>query len=366
MKNKRKRVLVGMSGGVDSSVTAALLKKRGYEVIGITFQMLPKESEKVSACCNLNSISDAKRVCSKLNVPHYVLNIRDTFKEHVINNFVNEYMTGHTPNPCVECNRHIKFDVLQEKANELNADFIATGHYCKITSNPTRTKFFLKKAKDHKKDQSYFLYMMQNDQLKKTLFPLGNYLKTEIRKMALDFNLINAKKKESQDICFIAHGNYKDFIEKQFEKKGIGQGTIVNTEGHIIGTHNGIYNYTIGQRRGLKISNKVPLYVLKINASNNTITVGEKDELASSIIYVKKITLVNNEQLNTNKYYQVKTRYQMTPFMSKVIYQDKSKIVLASNTPQKFLTPGQSCVIYDLETIIGGGIISLKDDAFTT
>ena len=191
---RKKRVVLGMSGGVDSSVAAALLKKRGYDVIGITMQLLPKESEKRSACCNIDSISDAKRVANKLNIPHYTINIRESFKENVIDLFIKDYMMGLTPNPCVECNRTIKFDELKKVGKNLNADYIATGHYCKITKHPHKNKFYLKKAKDLRKDQSYFLYMLNEKQLKETLFPLGGFTKPEIREMAHTFKLINADK----------------------------------------------------------------------------------------------------------------------------------------------------------------------------
>ena len=357
MKEK-KRVLVGMSGGVDSSVTAALLKKRGYDVIGITFQLLPKESEKLSACCNLNSITDAKRVANKLKIPHYTINIRDNFKHHVIDYFINEYMLGHTPNPCVECNRHIKFDELLKTAKDLNADYVATGHYCKITKNSTKNKYFLKKGKDPRKDQSYFLYMLESDVLKRTFFPLGNYHKSEIREMAINMGLINANKKESQDICFITNGNYKEFIEQQLEKQAKSTGDIVDSNNTILGSHTGIYNYTIGQRKGLNISSNAPLYVIKIDSKKNKIIVGHKDELASSTIKVNKFTLINKGDLLKNKSYDIKTRYQMTPFKAKVIEQNETDIILKSNSPQQFISPGQSCVLYKKDTIIGGGIIT--------
>tara|TARA_Y100000591_G_C21753093_1_gene655878 strand:+ start:74 stop:1150 length:1077 start_codon:yes stop_codon:yes gene_type:complete len=356
MKQK-KRVLVGMSGGIDSSVTAALLKKRGYDVIGITMQLVPKETEKQSACCNLGAINDAKRVASKLNIPHYTINIRDDFKHYVIDNFVNEYLLGHTPNPCVECNRYIKFDALEEKCKELNADFIATGHYCKITSNPDKSRFFLKKAKDEKKDQSYFLYMLSQKQLKRTLFPLGNYLKSEIRELAHSFQLINANKKESQDICFVTNGNYKEFIETMIDKQAIKPGHIVDSKGIILGSHTGIYNYTIGQRKGLNISHPVPLYVIKLNAKENEVIVGTKDELATTIFSITTYSIVNPDKIKLNKRYSVKVRYQMIPFECVLLSIDKNEIKLQATTPLKFITPGQSCVIYDNDTVMGGGII---------
>tara|TARA_Y100001970_G_scaffold48106_1_gene60919 strand:- start:14961 stop:16037 length:1077 start_codon:yes stop_codon:yes gene_type:complete len=355
---KKKRVLVGMSGGIDSSVTAALLQKRGYDVIGITMQLVPKETEKQSACCNLGAINDAKRVASKLNIPHYTINIRDEFKHHVIDYFVNEYLLGHTPNPCVECNRYIKFDALEEKCKELNADYIATGHYCKITSNANKSRFYLKKAKDEKKDQSYFLYMLSQKQLSRTLFPLGNYLKSEIRDIAHSFNLINANKKESQDICFVTNGNYKSFIEDRIDKQTIKEGNIVDSSGKLLGKHTGIYNYTIGQRRGLNISHVAPLYVIKLNSKNNEVIVGTKDELATNTFTINAYSLVNPEQIQINKLYSVKIRYKMIPFQCKLLSINNDEIIVEATTPLKFITPGQSCVIYDKDIVIGGGIIT--------
>jgi tRNA-specific 2-thiouridylase len=351
----KKRVLLGMSGGVDSSVSAALLKQQGYDVIGITLQLLPKEKEQISACCNLDSISDAKRVASHLGIPHYTVSIRDSFKHHVIDYFVNEYMIGRTPNPCVECNRFIKFDALQQKAKELGADFVATGHY--VIREESNHKYYLKKAADPKKDQSYFLYMISGDQLSKTLFPLGGYLKTEIRKMAEDMGLINAKKSDSQDICFVSKGSYASFIE---EHTGVAPkpGDILNKDGEVVGEHSGIYNYTIGQKRGLNLKLPYPLYVIAMNAKENTLTVGNIDDLHTSEIDLHTVTFTHQDDTILNTSLDIKTRYQMIPFKGEVVHINEDRAKIKAHMPQSCITPGQSCVLYDGDRIVGGGIIS--------
>ncbi|RAP31746.1 tRNA 2-thiouridine(34) synthase MnmA [Candidatus Marinamargulisbacteria bacterium SCGC AG-343-D04] len=353
---RKKRVLVGMSGGIDSSVCAAILKKRGYDVIGITMQLLPKEMEKESKCCNSNAITDAKRVAQQLNIPHYTINIRDDFKHHVIDYFVNEYLLGHTPNPCVECNRYIKFDALDQKAKELDADYVATGHYCKITHSPKKDRFFLKKAKDIKKDQTYFMYMLTQYQLSRTLFPLSDYTKPEIRAIAESLQLINAKKKESQDICFVTMGNYKEFIEEQLTSPQK-EGNIVTNSGEILGKHHGLYNYTVGQRKGLNISYEHPLYVLKINAQKNEIVVGKESDLQQHSFEVNEYHLINKSIFNEKKEYSIKVRYRMIPFKATIKLESETKMTIHSHSPLKFITTGQSCVIYDNENVIGGGII---------
>ncbi|RAP33846.1 tRNA 2-thiouridine(34) synthase MnmA [Candidatus Marinamargulisbacteria bacterium SCGC AG-410-N11] len=358
---RKKRVIVGMSGGVDSSVTAALLKKRGYDVIGITMQLLQKDSEKLSACCNLSSINDAKRVAHALKIPHYTINCRSNFQQKVIDYFINDYLLGYTPNPCVECNRYIKFDELYSKMKDLDADYVATGHYCKITSNPNKTRFFLKKAKDHSKDQSYFLYMMQSSQLKSILFPLGNYLKSEIRKMAQDLKFVNANKQDSQEICFVTKGSYRQFIEDNVSANQLRAGHITDINGKILGQHDGIHRFTIGQRRGIPIQSNVPYYVIKINAKTNTVIVGQKGDLHQSSVKLHTFTLVNHDESIIGKTFNIKSRYQMVPFKATVLDYQDNQVILKSHTPQQFVTPGQSGVLYQNDRVVGGGIIEFNE-----
>lgn len=358
MSKRKKRVIVGMSGGVDSSVTALLLKKRGYDVIGITMQLLPKEEEKQSACCNLNAVNDAKRVAGAFKIPHYTINLRDTFQKNVMDHFVSQYANGMTPNPCVECNRHIKFTELHHKAMELGADYIATGHYCQKTYSPGNRTFYLKKGKDPFKDQSYFLYMLNSDILKQTLFPLGPYLKSEIRKIAEENNLVNAKKADSQEICFVTKDTYKDFIRARLEDPTKLAGNIIDIAGNILGRHNGIFNYTIGQRKGLGISSAEPLYVIKIRSSDNTVIVGGKGELKTKQVALKGFSLVNPAETILNRSFDLKMRYQMTPVTASVAsFEDDHSVTLAMTVPQDFVAPGQSGVLYDGDRVVGGGTI---------
>lgn len=359
MSKRKKRVLLGMSGGVDSSVAAYLLKKQGYDVIGITMQLLPKDDEKVSNCCNLGAIGDAKRVAAKLNIPHYTINSRDVFKEKVIDHFTQNYLAGYTPNPCVECNRHIKFDEMERKAKDMGADYIATGHYVKRTRSPKTGKYFLRCANDQGKDQSYFLYMMPQAQLAKTLFPLGRYEKDEIREIARALDLINADKPDSQEICFVPK-SYKDYIKKNVDAADIKGGDIVNMEGAVLGKHDGVYQYTIGQRKGLSLGTHEPMYVIKIDGVKNQVVVGNKDILKRNELSLLQFTLINPDFEILGKTVEIKVRYQMAMINAVVTSHDGARATLELKTPHSFIASGQSCVLYKGDLVLGGGIIEGK------
>ncbi|MBL6722595.1 MAG: tRNA 2-thiouridine(34) synthase MnmA [Candidatus Margulisbacteria bacterium] len=352
----KKRVIVGMSGGVDSSVTAAILKQRGYDVIGITMQLLPFEEQKQSACCNLGAVSDARRVCETLGIPHYVINSRDTFKQHVIDPFIKSYTQGQTPNPCVECNRFIKFDELIKRADILDAHYIATGHYCKITKSRNSNQFYIKAANDEGKDQSYFLYMINQATLQRLLFPLGRYTKAEIREKAESLGLLNANRPDSQEICFVSQKSYRSFVESRLSSDQLKPGPIMHIDGRRLGQHTGIHNFTIGQRKGLNISFPTPLYVHRIDENSNTVFVGEKDALKQHQISLHTFSSVSGEPIK-NEVVDVKLRYLMKPIRAKVNQTSHESAILTLHSSHSFITPGQSCVIYKGDRILGGGII---------
>ena len=271
-----KVVVVAMSGGVDSSVAAALLKEEGYQVIGVTMQIWPSDDpagikERSGGCCGIGAIFDAQRVAQTLGIPHYVVNFREIFAQTVIADFCQEYRRGRTPNPCIRCNQHVKFGALLQRAKELGANFLATGHYAQIEQ--VNERYVLRKGIDSTKDQSYALYTMTQDELKRTLMPLGNLTKQMVRQLAQGFNLSVAEKAESQDICFISDNNYPDFLESDVMSK---PGPIMDMKGNFLGKHRGIINYTVGQRRGLGISAGEPLYVVTIDPDNNAVVVGSR------------------------------------------------------------------------------------------
>lgn len=350
----KKRVLLGMSGGVDSSVSAILLKEQGYEVIGITMKLFEGEIE--GSCCNISSTLDAKRVCDYLQIPHYTLNFKEEFNKYVIQDFINNYANCRTPNPCIECNKYLKFGSMYQKAQELECDYIATGHYAKIEYSEKYKRNVLKKAKAISKDQSYVLYNMPVNLLDKIIFPLGDFnSKDEIRKIAEKYELPVAHKPDSEDICFIPTGDYKTFLENNsnVEEK---LGNIINKDGKVLGKHTGLYKYTIGQRRGLGISNKKPLYVIGFNKSNNELIVGEENELYNKKFIVSDINLLTCDKIHNETFAEVKTRYSCKSHRAELVqYENRIRIIF--NEAQKNIVPGQSAVFYDGDIVIGGGKI---------
>ena len=351
--NSNKKVVVAMSGGVDSSVAAALLKEQGYEVIGITMCFnLADSLGKRPGCCSIQGVEDARRVAHKLGIKHYVLNMQKALNDHVIKDFCTQYSYGRTPNPCVICNQYLKFGELLKKTLALGAKFIATGHYAKIQK--IGNVFFLSKARDLKKDQSYFLYRLRQNQLKHVLFPLGEYLKDEVRAIARRFSLLVAEKEASQDICFIPRAGIHEFLDSRI-KIGVKPGPIVDSEGNIIAEHKGIAKYTIGQREGLGIARGYPLYVSSINYKNNQITVCKKEDIYKSEFMVKN-TQINSKALKNNIALKVKIRYNHVASLAKLTIV-KNRIKVIFKDPQFAITPGQSAVFYLSDRVIGGGII---------
>ena len=350
----KKRILLGMSGGVDSSVSAILLKEQGYEVIGITMKLFEGEIE--GSCCNISSTMDAKRVCDYLQIPHYTLNFKDEFKKYVIDDFINCYANCKTPNPCIECNKYLKFGSMYQKAQELKCDYIATGHYAKIEYSEEYKQNVLKKANAVAKDQSYVLYNIPKELLDKLKLPLGKFnSKEEIRKIAEQHNLPVAHKPDSEDICFIPSGDYKAFLENNSDIKSI-KGNIVDINGNVLGTHTGLYKYTIGQRKGIGIPNITPLYVIGFNKETNELIVGYEKELYKKEFIVLDVNWLLFNKLEKELIVYVKTRYSSKAYKATVIpYGNNIKVIY--DEPQKSITAGQSAVFYIDNIVIGGGKI---------
>lgn len=342
-----KKVLIGMSGGVDSSVAAFLLKKQGYEVLGAT--MILYDEEKIDGgCLSFQAVNDAKKVCDKLGIKHITINLKKEFKKHVIDNFINSYLNGTTPNPCVECNKYLKFGALFEKAKELGCDFIATGHYAKVK----RGKLMLSRA--GKKDQSYFLYGIKKSVLPFVIFPLAKYKsKEKIREIAFKNNLVVAKKKDSQEICFIPDNDYKKYIKKN-TKVNENKGKFIDLNGNVLGNHDGIINYTIGQRKGLGISFSKPLYVIDIDVKNNNVILGEVKDLYKKELVCSNVNLLVKK---LPKKITAKIRYGAKASKATITILENGDIKVVFDKPQRAITKGQSIVFYKNKTVLGGGII---------
>ena len=350
--NSKTRVVVGMSGGVDSSVTALLLKEQGYDVVGTTLELFIG-----SSCCNVNTYIDAKNVCKTIGVPHFTFDYKDEFKKHVIDDFINCYDNQQTPNPCIECNRYLKFGSMYKKAKELGCEYIATGHYAKTEYSEKYGRYVLKKANNIAKDQSYVLYTIPKELLGKVLFPLGEFeSKDEVRKVARENNLKVASKPDSEDICFIPDGDYKKFLENNSNIKPK-EGNIVNSNGEILGKHQGLYKYTIGQRKGLGISYRVPLFVIGFNKERNEVIVGEESEIYKKEMLVDNINLLLIDSLQEKMKVSVKTRYSSKEERATIEMVEDGIIKVVFENPVARITPGQSAVFYIDDIVLGGGKI---------
>ena len=346
-----------MSGGVDSSVVAALLVKAGYDVIGISMKLWPKEfcgRQKAKSCCSTKDIADARFVAGQLGIPFYAIDLSKEFKKEVMDYFCKEYTKGRTPNPCIVCNSKIKFGRLFSKAKELKADYIATGHYANIGYDRKTKRFILRQGKDKVKDQSYVLFGLTQQQLKSTLFPLGKYLKSEVREISRSLELRTAEKKESQEICFIWNNDYADFLKKQYGIKPK-PGEIVTREGKILGKHPGFMFFTIGQRKGLGLGgNKRPLYVTDIDAKRNRLTVGPKEDLRKNVLLADNLNWIGRPTMTV----KAKIRYNhLFADATLVPLRKWNKVKVVFKEPQSAITPGQAVVFYKGDEVIGGGWI---------
>ena len=357
---QKERVLVAMSGGVDSSVSALVLRDAGFDVEGVTLKLFDNEDaliEGESTCCSLADAEDARQVCLSLGVPHIVYNFSRTFNADVIDRFCDGYLRGETPNPCIDCNRYVKFAALQERRRELGYDYVATGHYARRCFNGETGRFELRRGTDANKDQSYVLFHLDQDTLAHMLFPLGEFTKPQVRELAQQHGFANAGKAESQDICFVPDGDYARFIERrrcvQFTP-----GDIVNRDGDVLGRHNGLAHYTIGQRKGIGVAYSEPLYVFAKDVVRNELVVDVDERSMCTGIEVRDVNFIAREWLEHSGHFQVKAHYRQTARGAVVEQVDDGHVRIAFDEPQRACAPGQAAVVYDGDSVVCGGTIA--------
>lgn len=355
----KKKVAVGMSGGVDSSVAAYLLKEQGYDVIGVTMQIWQDEDPLAQAenggCCGLSAVDDARRVADRLGIPYYVLNFKREFKENVIDYFMDEYMHARTPNPCIACNRYVKWEALLNRARELGCDYIATGHYARVVQLDNG-RYALKKSATDRKDQTYALYNLTQEQLAHTLMPVGEYEKEQIREIAAKIGLLIANKPDSQEICFIPDNDYAGYIERE-SGKTFPKGNFVDLDGNILGTHKGIIHYTIGQRKGLGLSMGSPVFVVDIRPDTNEVVIGSNLDTFHDSLYASKVNLMSVESLDGEREVTAKIRYSHKGAPCRIRMVDEDTVLCKFEEPVRAITPGQAVVFYDGDVVLGGAVI---------
>ena len=359
MKNK-KTVVVGMSGGVDSSAAAYLLKQQGYDVIGVTMQIWQQEDtctiEHEGGCCGLSAVEDARRVANQIGIPYYVMNFREEFQENVIDYFIDDYLHGRTPNPCIACNRYVKWESLLKRSLDIGAEYIATGHYARV-EKLSNGRYAIRNSATAAKDQTYALYNLTQEQLSKTLMPVGEYTKDQIRTFAEELGLPVAHKPDSQDICFVPDGDYTAFIERITKNKPR-PGKFIHQNGQVLGTHQGLIHYTIGQRKGLGIAYEYPLYVIDKDIASNTVILGPNDALFQKALLAENCNLIAIDKLEAPLRVTAKTRYRQKDVPAVIEPLADGKIKVTFDEPQRAITPGQAVVFYDGDYVVGGGIIA--------
>ncbi|MBO5278979.1 MAG: tRNA 2-thiouridine(34) synthase MnmA [Lachnospiraceae bacterium] len=356
---EKKKVVVGMSGGVDSSVAAYLLKEQGYDVIGVTMQIWqdeePLKEEENGGCCGLSAVDDARRVAEQLDIPYYVMNFKREFKEKVMDYFVAEYCAGRTPNPCSACNRYVKWEALLKRSLDIGADYIATGHYARIEKLPDG-RYSLKRAATDTKDQTYALYNLTQEQLAHTLMPVGDYEKTQIRAIAEKIGLRVANKPDSQEICFVPDNDYAGFIERSMGQK-LPEGNFVSPEGEILGRHKGIIHYTVGQRKGLNLALGYPAFVLAIRPQTNEVVIGDGTQVFTQCVYADRLNWMSRETIEDGMRATGKIRYNHKGAPCRLYIRESNRLECVFDEPQRAVTPGQALVLYDGDYVLGGGTI---------